>query len=81
MILSVLSAMWRLRPTPRYALAIAELVDCRRMTKSDESAACCACYPGAYSWVMDNIQPEAENPGHTRAEGEGRDMGLPSSCC
>lgn len=39
-----------------YALAIAELVDCRLMTKSDESAACCAHYPGAYSWVMDHIR-------------------------
>jgi hypothetical protein len=39
-----------------YALAIAELVDCRPMTKSDESAACCARYLGAYAWVMDKIR-------------------------
>jgi hypothetical protein len=45
-----------------YALAIAELVDCRPMSKSDESAACCACYPGAYSWVMDNIRKIAIFP-------------------
>src|ERR1700741_488756 len=36
-----------------YALAIAELVDCRPMTKSDESAACCACYRGAEAWGLD----------------------------
>jgi hypothetical protein len=39
-----------------YALAIAELVECRPMTKSDEPAACCACYPGAFSWVMRDIR-------------------------
>ncbi len=39
-----------------YALAIAELVDCRPMTESDEPAACCACYPGAFSWVMRDIR-------------------------
>lgn len=45
-----------------YALAIAELIDCRPMTKSDESAACCARYPGAYSWVMGNIRKIAIFP-------------------
>jgi hypothetical protein len=39
-----------------YALAIAEMVDCRPMTKSDEVAACCASYPGAFSWVMSSIR-------------------------
>jgi hypothetical protein len=39
-----------------YALAVAELTDCRSMTKSDESAACCACYPGAFSWVLRDIR-------------------------
>ena len=44
------------------ALAIAELVDCRLMTKSDEAAACCACYPGAFSWVMRDIRKIAVFP-------------------
>lgn len=39
-------------PPAGYALAIAELVDCRPMTASDERAACCARYPGAFSWVL-----------------------------
>jgi hypothetical protein len=39
-----------------YALAIAELVDCRPMTASDEQAACCDRYPGAFSWVMRDIR-------------------------
>ena len=39
-----------------YALAIAQLVDCRPMTKSDEPAAYCACYPGAFSWIMRDIR-------------------------
>jgi hypothetical protein len=39
-----------------FAVAIAELVDCRPMTPSDEAAACCAHYPGAFSWVLRNIQ-------------------------
>jgi hypothetical protein len=39
-----------------YALAIAELVECRPMTKSDELAACCACYPDAFSWIMRDIR-------------------------
>jgi hypothetical protein len=38
------------------ALAVAELVDCRPMTQSDEPAACCACYAGAFSWVMRDIR-------------------------
>jgi hypothetical protein len=39
-----------------YALAVAELVECRPMTKSDEPAAGCAYYPGAFSWVMRDIR-------------------------
>jgi len=39
-----------------YALAIAELVDCRPMTGADERAARCATYPGAYSWILRNTR-------------------------
>jgi hypothetical protein len=39
-----------------YALAVAELVDCRPMTSADEVAACCAKYPGAYAWVLGGIR-------------------------
>jgi hypothetical protein len=38
------------------ALAVAELLDCHPMTQSDEPAACCARYPGAFSWVMRDIR-------------------------
>lgn len=39
-----------------FALAVADLVDCRRMTRQDEPAACCRTYPNAYSWVLQNIR-------------------------
>ena len=39
------------------ALCIAELVDCRPMTKDDEKAARCSLYDGAWAWVLDNIRP------------------------
>jgi hypothetical protein len=38
-----------------YALAIADLADCRPMTRQDEPAARCGVYPNAYSWVLRNI--------------------------
>ncbi len=38
------------------AFAVAELVDCRPMTKGDEAAACCKVYDGAYSWILSNIK-------------------------
>lgn len=38
------------------ALAIADLVDCRPMTKDDEQAAGCATYPSAQAWVLENIR-------------------------
>ncbi len=38
------------------AIAVAELVDCRPMTKADERAACCPTYPGAYAWVLSRIR-------------------------
>lgn len=39
------------------AVAIATVVDCRRMTRADERAARCAIYPGAYAWVLGNVRP------------------------
>ena len=39
------------------ALCIAKLVDCRRMRTSDEAAALCECYQGAYAWVLEDIRP------------------------
>lgn len=39
-----------------FALAIADLVDCRPMTRQDELAARCRIYPSAYSWVLQNIR-------------------------
>ena len=39
------------------AVAVANLVDCRPMTKDDEKAACCAIYPGAFAWVLKDVKP------------------------
>ncbi len=39
-----------------YAIAIAELVDCRPMTTRDEKAACCPVYPNAVAWVLRNVR-------------------------
>ncbi len=39
------------------AIAVANLVDCRPMTKADERQACCAVYDGAYSWVLNKVKP------------------------
>jgi hypothetical protein len=38
-----------------YALAVARLVDCRPMTKADCEAAQCDLYPGAVSWVLEEV--------------------------
>lgn len=38
------------------ALCIVDLFDCKPMTKSDQAAACCDIYPGAYSWHLRNVQ-------------------------
>ena len=38
------------------AVAVAKLVDCRTMLKSDETAACCSIYPDAVSWLLEDIQ-------------------------
>lgn len=45
-----------------YALAIAELVDCRPMTTNDQKAACCPIYPKAHSWVLQNIRRVKQFP-------------------
>jgi ASCH domain len=47
--------------TPRiepagFALAVGELVDCRRMTKCDEVAAQCEIYPNAFAWVLASVR-------------------------
>ena len=39
-----------------YAVAVADLVDCRAMTKADEDAAQCSIYPNAFAWVLKNIR-------------------------
>lgn len=39
-----------------YALAIATLIDCRVMTRSDERSACCRIYPKAHAWILSNIR-------------------------
>jgi hypothetical protein len=39
------------------AVAKALLVDCRRMEKADETAACCRIYPGAFAWILEDIKP------------------------
>jgi len=39
-----------------YALAIADLVDCRPMVKADETKACIDLYAGACSWILENIR-------------------------
>ena len=38
------------------AFAIAEIIDCRDMTLSDENEACCEVYPNAKSWVLSNVR-------------------------
>jgi len=38
------------------AVAVADLVDCREMTKADEGAACCEIYPRAKAWVLENVR-------------------------
>ncbi|MXZ44830.1 MAG: ASCH domain-containing protein [Gammaproteobacteria bacterium] len=43
-------------PPTGSAVAIADLVDCRRMTRRDRNAACCEIYPNAVSWVLENVR-------------------------
>lgn len=44
-------------PPAGFALAFAELIDCRPMLELDQPAACCPIYPNAHSWVLLNIRP------------------------
>ncbi len=43
-------------PLAGYAVAVAELVDCRPMRPEDEGAACCRWYPGAVAWVLAKVR-------------------------
>lgn len=47
-------------PYSGLAACKATLVDCRRMTKADGRAACCQRYPGAYSWVLQDVEKVPE---------------------
>jgi hypothetical protein len=40
-----------------FALATADLIDCRPMTKRDEHAAKCTIYPKAVAWILENVRP------------------------
>lgn len=42
------------------AAATANLVDCRRMTVTDQEAAGCLWYLGAYAWVLEDVKPVPE---------------------
>lgn len=44
-------------PPAGCAVAVATLVDCRAMTRTDEVAARCALYSGAFAWVLRDIRP------------------------
>ena len=45
-----------------YAIATAQVADCRHMTAEDETAACCKLYEGAYSWVLKRVEAFAPFP-------------------
>ena len=44
-------------PPAGFALAVADLVDCRPMTDADTVDACCQVYPRARAWVLENVRP------------------------
>jgi len=54
-ILLVSSKTPRIQPTG-CAVAVADLVDCRPMTRADEDAAKCHIYPDAVAWVLENVR-------------------------
>lgn len=54
-ILLVSSKIPRIEPAG-CAVAVADLVDCRVMTKADEDAAKCEIYPNAFAWVFQNVR-------------------------
>lgn len=39
------------------AVALAQLVHCRPMKRTDEAAACCLVYPGAWAWLLGRTRP------------------------
>jgi len=41
---------------PGMLMAICNLIDCHPMIVEDEKEACCKIYPGAYSWILSDIQ-------------------------
>ncbi len=43
-------------PLAGLAACRANLIDCRPMTKADEVNALCKCYPGAISWILEDIE-------------------------
>ena len=43
-------------PLSGLAVCVANLVDCRPMTEDDIEFAMCDIYPGAYSWVLENVR-------------------------
>ena len=54
-ILLVSSKSPRIHPAG-FALAVANLVDCRPMTSADRDAAQCDVYPGAISWILKDVR-------------------------
>jgi hypothetical protein len=44
------------------AVALADLVDCRPMSRRDEPAAGCPVYPNAVAWVLQNVRRIAPFP-------------------
>ncbi len=44
------------------AMALADLVDVRRMEKEDEVEACCEWEWGRFAWLLENIQPTNNIP-------------------
>lgn len=43
-------------PLSGFAVCVANIVDCRPMTEEDVEFAMCSVYPGAYSWVLENVR-------------------------
>lgn len=39
------------------ALCVVTLAECRPMTRTDEKAAACPIYAGAWAWVLTNVRP------------------------
>lgn len=41
---------------PGALIATCNLIDCRPMIIDDEKEACCRIYPGAYAWILSDVQ-------------------------